>query len=200
MDEILGRIGNDVVTMVATSKNLASDYKKLLEFLAKLEGMKPDERMTVRDRVILEVRDKEGNLKDSYDSGWSPNGLTNAGFAEVAGLILTDVTTGIADFDYIAIGTGTTAFDPTQTALVTETHREAAVGTRVTTTVTDDTAQLVHTFTGYTGSESVTESGVFNAATAGDMLCRQVFTALAIDWDAGDSLQVTWKIQCKQGA
>jgi hypothetical protein len=155
--------------------------------------------MGIRDRVILTVKDKNGNVKQEYDSGWSPNGITNAGFASVAGLILTDV--GDTPYDFVAIGVGTTAFDPTQTALVSEIKRKAGTGTRVTTSVTNDTAQIVVTFSSadtLSGTSAVTESGVFNQSSGGTMLCRQTFSSLSINWDAGDTLQVTWKIQVKQ--
>ena len=196
-EEVLERMGNSIVGLISMTKALGMDFKSLVEILSTKEahGKEP---MQFRDRLIARVLDKEGNIKQEFDSGWSKNGITNAGFAEVAGLILNDV--GGTAFDYIAIGTGTTAFDASQTALATETHREAAAGSRVTTTVTNDTAQLQYTFSGYSGSEAVTESGVFNAASSGTMLCRQTFSALNIDWDAGDSLQITWKIQCKQGS
>ena len=202
LTDILNRMGNDVVSLVGISRNLGMDYEKLLSMLGRdaRGALKAKEPMGMRDRVILTVRDREGNVKQEYDSGWSENGITNAGMAEVAGLILTDV--GGTAFDYIAIGTGTTPFDPTQTALVTEIKRKAGTGSRVTTTVTNDTAQLVTTFSSadtLSGTSAVTESGVFNAATAGTMLCRQVFSALNINWDAGDTLQVTWKVQVKQG-
>jgi len=156
-------------------------------------------RMVVLDRVIVVVKDKNGNVKQEYDSGWSVNGITATGMAEVAGLILADV--GGTPFDYIGIGTGTTAFSPTQTALVSEVKRKAATGTRVTTTYTNDTAQLVAIFSSadtLSGTHAITESGVFNASTGGVMLCRQVFTAVNVNWDAGDTLQVTWKIQVAQ--
>jgi hypothetical protein len=60
----------------------------------------------------------------------------------------------------------------------------------VTTDVTNDTAQLVYTFT-VTGTAAVTESGVFNAASSGVLLARQVFSAINVV--NGDSLQITWK-------
>ncbi|GAI91851.1 unnamed protein product, partial [marine sediment metagenome] len=117
------------------------------------------------------------------------DGITNAGKAAVAGLILKDVS--VNDFDWLAIGTGVTAFGATQTALVAETHRVAGTGTRVETAVANDTAQLVVTFSGFSGEEAVTEIGEFNAAAAGDMLMRQTFAALNVDWDEGDSIVMT---------
>jgi hypothetical protein len=211
-DELNGtieRMGNEIMSLIGTTKNLSIDYQKLIDILAKLpqprespqqQEAKPKEPMGMRDRVILTVRDKEGNVKQEYDSGWRENGLTNAGFAEVAGLITLDV--GGTAFDYIAIGTGTTTFDPTQTALANEIKRKAGTGTRVTTAVTNDTHQLVTTFSsadGLSGTSAVTESGEFNSSSGGTMLDRQVFSALNINWDAGDTLQVTWRVQVKQG-
>jgi hypothetical protein len=192
LNETMERMGNDLLMLAASTRNLSSTYQKLLKILASLFNLKTGEEgirepMGMKDRIILRVFDSEGNIKQEYDSGWSRNGITNAGMAEVAGLILTDV--GGTPFDYIAIGTGTTAFDPTQTSLVTEIKRKAATGTQVTTTVTNDTAQLVTTFSSaddLTGTSAVTESGVFNASTGGTMLCRQVFSALNINWDAGE--------------
>lgn len=177
LNETMERMGNDLLMLVASTRNLSSTYQKLLKILADLFNLKTGEEkirepMGMTDRIILRVFDSDGNVKQEYDSGWSSNGITNAGMAEVAGLILTDV--GGTAFDYIAIGTGTTAFDPSQTALVNEIKRKAATGTRVTTIVTNDTAQLVTTFSsadGLTGTSAVTESGVFNASSGGTMLC-----------------------------
>lgn len=119
--------------------------------------------------------------------------IVTAGKAAVAGLILADIA--VDDFDYLAIGTGTTGPVAGNTTLETETHRETGTGTRQTTAVADDTAQLVATFSGYAGTEAVTEIGMFNAAAAGDMLMRQTFAALNVDWDLGDSIEATVKVQ-----
>jgi len=160
------------------------------------------ERMGLTDQIILACRRKDGSVKWRVDTAEEKRGnsITNAGMAEVAGLILTDVG-GVA-FDYIAIGTGTTAPAATDTALELEIARKAGTGTRVTTAVTNDTAQIVATFSsadGLTGTHNVSEAGVFNAATGGVMLFRQTFTAKSVDWDAGDTLEVTAKCQMKQG-
>ena len=154
-----------------------------------------------KDTMEYKVFDKFGNLK-SYDI--NEDLITSTGKAAVAGLLLKDIS--ISGFEYIAIGSGSTAASTGDTVLDKEYKRAAATGTRVTTTVTDDTAQLVYTFASgkpaglnstSTGSRGIVESAVFNSPTAGNlqMLCRQTFSALNIDWDGGDSLQLTWKIQ-----
>ncbi len=121
------------------------------------------------------------------------NLVTNAGYAFVSARIISDSTEDLAD--NIAVGTSSTAATSTDTALGAEIvdsglARATATLTRVTTTVTDDTSQLVKQFT-VSGTKAVTESGVFNAAAAGTMVARQVFSAINVS--SGDTLQLTWR-------
>ncbi len=123
------------------------------------------------------------------------NLITSAGKAGSASRLMG--AGGEAAFTYMAIGTGTTAANIADTTLQTEIttnggQRAAGTASRVTTTVTNDTAQLVLTYT-FTGSFAVTESGILNAASVGTLLCRQVFSAINVA--SGDTLQITWKIQ-----
>ncbi|HEY0141287.1 MAG TPA: hypothetical protein VGF48_10345 [Thermoanaerobaculia bacterium] len=121
------------------------------------------------------------------------NLVTSAGKAGIASRI--NGSGGEAAFTYIAVGTGTNAAAAGDTALQTEITdsglaRANATASRTTTTVTNDTAQLVQTFT-VTGTKAVTESGVLNAGASGTLLARQVFSAINVV--NGDSLQITWK-------
>lgn len=127
------------------------------------------------------------------DSRLISNLVTNAGMAGVASRI--NGAGSEAAFTYIAVGTGTTAANAADTTLETEITdsglaRAAATASRVTTDVTNDTAQNLYTFS-VTGTKAVTESGVLNAASSGVLLARQVFSAVNVV--NGDSLQVTWK-------
>jgi len=122
------------------------------------------------------------------------NGVTSAGLAGVASRI--NGSGAEAAFTFVAVGTGVTAFNVADTTLGTELaasglSRAAASVSRVTTDVTNDTAQNVLSFT-VTGTAAVTESGVLNAASSGVLLCRQTFSAINVV--NGDSLQITWKI------
>jgi len=149
--------------------------------------------MSVEIKLIgiyeVKVIDKNGNIKDVRSGR---NLITNVGKAQIAGLINGVVT---SPFKYIAIGTGTTPPAANNTALEAEKRRKLADSvSRATTNVSNDTAVITATFSGYTGTEAITESGVFDAASGGNMLCRQTFSAVNVNWDAGDSLQVTWKI------
>lgn len=95
---------------------------------------------------------------------------------------------------FLGIGTGATAEAITQTALVTEVETRIGTNafTQVTTTTTNDTAQCVQTITAGT-ARAVTEAGLFDAVTTGNMLVRGVFSV--INLAIGDSIQVTWKLQ-----
>jgi hypothetical protein len=123
------------------------------------------------------------------------NLVTNAGFALNAGLL-----SGVgspATVGYIALGTGTNAAAATDTALQAEIStgglaRAAATKSLVTTSVTNDTAQFLNTFTA-SASFAVTESGILNASSSGTLFAHQVFAAINVN--SGDNLQVTWKVQ-----
>jgi len=183
--------------------------------------------MKERFKLLDEIRvvHKDGNGKVLSDRivnaglwnrllcklGLKHNSMTNIGFAQTAAWILHDIDADhvtYANCDWLGIGTGTVAASPTDIGLGTQVSRLAGVGTRVTTTVTNDTSQLVVTFSkandaGLVGTMAITEVGMFWATGTGTgvMLLRQVYTpADNCNWDAGDTLAVTVKVQVKQGA
>jgi DUF1680 family protein len=100
-------------------------------------------------------------------------------------------------FGYLAIGTGTTAESATDTSLQSEIKRKPATVTQTTTYIDGDTAMLEATFSsadGLSGSHSVSETGVFNASSGGDMLARKTFTPILVDWDRGDTLTIRYYV------
>lgn len=124
------------------------------------------------------------------------NIITNVGLACMVRLIFSGLTED--KFGYLAIGTGTTSESATDTALEAEVARKSATVTQTTTTITDDTALLEATFSsadGLSGSMNISETGIFNASSGGDMLARKVFSAVPIDWDAGDTLTIRYYVQ-----
>jgi hypothetical protein len=90
-----------------------------------------------------------------------------------------------------AIGTGTTAMNPTDTTLEGEQMRVASTNTLITTTVTNDTAQMTATFNISTGM-SIAKAAQFTSSTSGGtMLSEALFTALPLV--NGDSIITIWK-------
>lgn len=153
----------------------------------------PPQPMQVCDELFAVHKDKEGNVKARRHV---LDIITNTGLAEIAGLILSDIT-GQTPFDVLGIGTGDATAQATNTGLESEVKRKAGTGTRQTTNVTDDTSQIVATFSsadGLSGSQAIKEACIANMTTTGIMLCRQTFAALNVDWDAGDSVEITEKV------
>lgn len=188
--------------------------------------MQAKAKVGLKLNVSYQLRDKNGNLKPLFQENflwkflhklgvinpkWNwvqkvpflfgswktdkavANLVTDAGKAAVAGLINGVITDF---FDYIALGTGTTAAAAGDTTLGTETSasglaRAASTNSRVTTDVSNDTAQLSKAFSSL-ATAAITESGVFSAAAAGTLLARQVFSAINVV--SGDELTITWKI------
>lgn len=150
-----------------------------------------EEELKMRGTVEVKLFDKDGKLLKEQTVS---NLITNAGKAAIAAVALTDVAGN--RFDWIAIGTNNTAPAAGDTALGAEIStgggaRAAATGTRVTTTVTNDTMQLQTTFT-FTSSFTVQETGIFNASSAGDMLGRALIGPFSVV--SGNTLQVTYKV------
>ena len=122
-------------------------------------------------------------------------GIPNAGLAEMSNLFSGESSP--AAMTHIAVGTGDTAFAAADTTLETEITdsglaRVAATVTRVTTNVTDDTTQLVTTFT-VTGTKTIKEVGILNASSTGDLGSRTVLETPK-DVVNGSSYTVTYKV------
>ena len=121
-------------------------------------------------------------------------GIPDIGLAEMANLWAGDSTP--LPMTHIATGTGDTAFAAADTTLGTELaasglSRAAATVTRETTSTTNDTVQMVKTFT-VTGTATIKEVGIFNASSTGDLGGRTVLTTPK-DVVNGSSYTVTYK-------
>ena len=89
---------------------------------------------------------------------------------------------------HMAVGTGTTDAAAGQTTLVSENDRNALTST----TVTNNTIIYVATWAAGDATAALTEAGVFDAASGGDMLCRTKFNV--VNKASADSMTITWTI------
>jgi hypothetical protein len=115
--------------------------------------------------------------------------ITNKGL-EIKAKLLNGVAS--TPFTYVALGSGTTDEANDQTALVTEITTNG--GARAAATCeyeADYKAKWTKTFN-FTGSLSVNEVGIFDAASNGNMLMRHKFSATK-SVENGDSLAITIK-------
>lgn len=117
--------------------------------------------------------------------------FTNTGKAQTAGRYTGDST---GTFNRIGWGTGTGTAAAADTALFTEAAEARATATlsRQTTAVTNDTFQAVGTLTS-ASSQSITNAGLLDAATGGNLLVHADHTAIPLQ--SGDSIQYTFRLQ-----
>lgn len=127
----------------------------------------------------IELRDKDGNLKDER---FVHNTVTTAGKNGVADQLLASPT--LSKPTHMAVGTGT----PSGTALGTELDRNALTSkTRSGAVVT-----MVGDWAAGDGTGAITEAGIFDASSAGNMYCSASFSV--INKAAGDSLSISWTL------
>lgn len=147
------------------------------------------DKIKARGLVSFVLTDENGNIKEQKET----NLVVSAGLAFIAQSMLKTTTNTPAAMTHMAVGTGAVAAAAANTALGTESARVALTSsTNVTTTVTNDAVQYVATFSPGTGTAALTEAGIFNASSAGTMLCRTVFSV--INKGALDTLTITWKV------
>lgn len=95
-------------------------------------------------------------------------------------------------------GTGAGTAGETDTTLFTEAAETRATATlsQVVTTITGDTFQAVGTITCTGSGKTITNAGLFDAATSGNMLIKGDFTGIPLL--VGDSIEFTFKLQVDQ--
>ncbi len=115
--------------------------------------------------------------------------LANAGKA-----IITNRVKGAGtEPNYVAWGTGAGTAAIADTTLFTESAeaRVAGTSTQQTTTVTNDSYQVVATMTA-SATRAITNAGLFDASTAGNLFVKGDFAT--INLSNGDSIQFTIKV------
>jgi hypothetical protein len=111
-------------------------------------------------------------------------------------IVLTDkdgnVGTAKAVVSHMALGAGTSAAAASQTDLVSILGSREPLDSTTITGTNLEKVQYVATFEPGDATGAVTEAGLFNAASAGDMLCRTVFPV--VNKAADDQMAITWTI------
>lgn len=148
-----------------------------------------EQSLQLHGKLDVLLYDESGKLKDERHFD---NLIVDAGFEGVAYRIAPHdgAVTPSTPWNYIAIGTGTTAVAPSNTALVSELVR--LQDTQAQYLTSSKQLQLQVSFGPGVGTGNIAESGLFNAASAGDMLARQTFAT--VSKGASDTLTVTWTI------
>ena len=143
-----------------------------------------EDKFELRGNVELILRDKDGDIIDYREID---NTIVDGGFDFICDVM--GKSAQPADMSYTGVGTGTTAVTPGDTTLGTESTRVANVyahtpGDKFYTSTADYAAGVA------TGA--LTESGLLNAASAGTLLNRVVFSV--INKGSSDTLQIIWTL------
>lgn len=145
-----------------------------------------NEQIKLSGELQIVLKDSNGNIKEQKTV---PNLVVTAGKIVIAGRLTGDSP---AVMSHMALGTSTVAAVASDTTLGTE-----IVGSRVALSVQGGSADSnVVTFSSIfgpgVGTGALTEAGIFNASSAGSMLCRTVFSV--VNKDAGDTLTINWAV------
>jgi hypothetical protein len=144
------------------------------------------EKLKMTGDVSLVLKGADGQVKETREI---KNLVVNAGLAYVISRM---VGTAKSVMSHMALGSGTTAAAAGQTDLVSILGSREALDSTTIAGSNNEQVVYVASFEAGDATGAVTEAGIFNASTAGDMLCRTVFAV--VNKSANDSLTVTWTI------
>ena len=146
--------------------------------------MNTHEKIIATGELKIVVTDPNGTVKHEQEV---KNLVVTAGLGYIASRMKDATATAMS---HMAIGTGSTAAAAGNTTLGTESARVALTSTTVTA------AAVAYVATCPAGTPAsltaITEAGLFNASSAGTMLCRTVFSV--VNKDAGDTMSITWTV------
>lgn len=141
-----------------------------------------NEKLNVSGELQIVLRDKNGNIKVNKTE---KNLVVSTGKAFIAKRMI-GVASGV--MSHMAVGSTNTVPIAGHTALLGEIGRAALVSS----TVVDNTVTYSCLFAAGVGTGALTEAGIFNAGTAGEMLSRVVFSL--VNKSSDDTLTINWKI------
>jgi hypothetical protein len=146
--------------------------------------MNTNEQIVATGTLKIVVTAPDGAIKHEQEV---KNLVVTTGLGFIASRMKDATATAMS---HMAIGTGNAAALAANTTLGTESARVALTST----TPTGAAVAYVATFPAGTPASltAITEAGIFNASSAGTMLCRTVFSV--VNKDVGDTMSITWTV------
>ena len=145
-----------------------------------------NENLKLSGQLNIVLKDKAGNVKEEREL---KNLVVNAGLAYIASRM-----TGTAKdvMSHMGLGSGSTAAAAADTDLGSLLGSREALDSTTISGTNDEKVVYVSSFEAGDATGAVTEAGIFNAASGGDMLGRTVFSV--VNKAADDTMSVTWTI------
>lgn len=131
-------------------------------------------------KIVLQ--DESGQIKDTREI---PNLVVTVGKTFIASRM---VGTASAIMSHMAVGSSSTAPAAGDTVLGSELGRVALTSG----TSSGAVATYVATFGTGVGTGAIVEAGIFNAASAGTLLCHTTFAV--VNKGANDTMTITWTV------
>jgi hypothetical protein len=144
------------------------------------------ENLKLTGQVDLVLKDKDGQIKDQRHI---ENLVVNTGLAF---LISRAVGTSKAVMSHMGLGSNAVAAAAANTDLGSILGAREVLDSSTISGTNNEKVIYVSSFEAGDATGAVTEAGIFNALTAGDMLCRTVFAV--VNKGADDTMAVTWTI------
>lgn len=148
--------------------------------------MNSKEKLGLSGRLTIVLTDADGNVKDVRDL---KNLIVNTGLAYITSRML---GASPAVMSHMALGADTTAAAAGDTDLGSLLGSRKALTSSTQSGSNNESIIYVATFDPGEATGAVTEAGIFNASTAGTMLCRTAFPV--VNKQAGDTIQITWTV------
>ena len=145
--------------------------------------MDVNEQVKMTGALTIVKTNSEGVIVDKRHI---PNLVVTAGKDHIISRM---IGTPVGVMSHMGVGTGIVAPAAGDTALGT------ALGARIALTSATQASNVityVATFGAGVSTGGITEAGIFNALTAGTMLCRTSFSV--VNKAAGDSIVITWVV------
>lgn len=145
-----------------------------------------NENLKLSGQLNIVLKDKAGNIKDKREV---KNLVVNKGLEYITSR-MKDASKSV--MSHMGLGSGTTAAAASQTDLVTLLGSREALDSTTISGSNNEKVVYVSSFEAGDATGAVTEAGIFNAASGGDMLCRTVFSV--VNKAADDTMSITWTI------
>ncbi len=145
------------------------------------EASGPVEKIETKENVRLELRGPDGEIKQVVEE---ENLIVTTGVNAIVDQLL--ASPALNKPTHMAIGTGAGAVAAGNTALTTELDRNALT----TKTRSNAVLTMIGDWAAGDGTGAITEAGVFDAASTGNLHSRVTFSV--VNKAAGDTLQITW--------
>lgn len=146
----------------------------------------PKDSLSLSGELRIVLRGKDGKEKDHRDC---KNLVVDVGLEFIASRVL---GASKAVMSHMGVGSGTAAAAAGDTALQSDLGPRVALMSSSLGGSDAKKVEYVANFPAGTGTGSVTEAGVFNADSGGDMLCRTVFDP--VNKAPDDSMTITWVV------